>query len=330
MARPLVALILVLTPSSLLHAQPALIDLPIAGRPVDFSNIVGKYEIKASAAPTVVHVEESIFLKIEIIGAGPAKYEPKRSTLKLIPAFWEKDFYLQDVPAEDRVMRDEKTWLFVYRLKPKRADVAAIPLITLHYYDPSQSEKNRFQKDYGGPIPIAVTAKPDPQPNVVDIEVAPQSFYMRASSQEVLRSTPVYELNGYRLAAWLALPPILGVFTTWAYRRSRPGRQELARRYQNEAAKRALTLLAAGSPWNVVTSYLRERFDFSALDGTPIEVEKFLKRRGFTLSLCRQSRAFFEACDTVRFTQSFAEADRLIKEAECLIHALEADPCMHG
>src|SRR5271155_5188084 len=59
-------------------AQPPSIDPPIVGRPDDFSNIVGKYDIQASAEPTDVRVEEPITLRIRIIGSGPEKYEPNR------------------------------------------------------------------------------------------------------------------------------------------------------------------------------------------------------------------------------------------------------------
>lgn len=327
MARYLLALILVSESISLVHAQPAPIDPPIAGRPVDFSNIVGNYEIKVSAAPTVVPVEESIILRVEIIGEGPNKYQPKRSSLKIIPTSWENDFYILEMPAEDRVMRDEKTWLFVYRLKPRNVHVTAIPLMTLHYYDPTQSEKRRFQKAYGGPIPISVTSKPEPPPIVAPDIAVPESFYERASVADVGRSTPLYGLDVNRLIAWLALTPIAGVFAVWVYRRIHPGQNERARQHHNQAFQRALAQLMTAPAWNVVASYLRERFEFAALDATPAEVAAFLKRRGFALSLCRQGRAFIEACDAVRFTQGEIGASRLAEDAERLIRALEADPC---
>lgn len=330
MPRYLFVLILVLTTSLQTRAQPTAIDPPIAGRPVDFSNIVGRYEIKATAAPRTIPVEGSILLTIDIIGEGPAKYEPTRNALKLIPASWENDFHIQGMPAEDRVMRDEKAWRFVYRLKPKHVDVKAIPLIRLHYYDPSQPEKNRFQIEYAGPISIKVTPRPEPPPIEIEDEALPDSFYGRASSEKVLQSMPVYELNATRLVAWLTLSPIACVVAVWLYRRSHPSRKVHVRRHQNGSAQRALASLPSAPPWHVVASYLRERLDFPALDGTPSEVMTFLKQRGIALSLCRQSRAFFEACDAARFTSSAAQEDWLVEEAKRLIVALEADPCVRG
>ena len=51
MARTLFALAIFAILASAVGAQTAPIDPPIAGRPIDFSNIVGKYELKVSAAP---------------------------------------------------------------------------------------------------------------------------------------------------------------------------------------------------------------------------------------------------------------------------------------
>ena len=58
-------------------AQSPIVDPPLAGRPPDFSNIVGKYQIRASAAPTEVAVEQPILLRVLVIGEGPPKYEPR-------------------------------------------------------------------------------------------------------------------------------------------------------------------------------------------------------------------------------------------------------------
>jgi hypothetical protein len=327
MRRNLLALMLVNFSTSMAGAQPS-IDPPVVGRPIEFSNIVGRYMLKASAAPTKVHVEDSIRLTIEIVGEGPVKYEPKRSDLKVVLPSWEKDFYVQPMPAEDRVLPSEKTWVFVYRLKPKHVNVTAIPLMTLHYFVPNQPVKSQFQKSYAGPIPLTVAPRPDdPAPIEVRDTTVPDSFYERASSDDVMQSQKPIQLNLYLTVAWLAPPPLLCVVAVWAYRRYRLDPHELARRQRSEAASRAIAQLGSQPAWEVVERYLRERFDFAVLDATPAEVATFLNRRGFAKALCGQSRAFFETCDAVRFTRTHVPNEGLVNEAERLIHALEADPC---
>jgi hypothetical protein len=327
MQRNLLALTFMLS-ASVVCAQPPSLDPPIVGRPIDFSNIVGRYTLKASAAPTEVRVEDSVQLTIEISGEGPPKYEPKHSDLKVVLPSWEKDFFIQPMPAEDRVLREEKTWLFVYRLKPKHANVTAIPLMTLHFFVPNQPVKSQFQKSYAGPIPLTVTPKPDdPPPIPLDLNAVPESFYARATSDEVLRSMTPMPLSVYPIIGLVLLPPLLCLLAVWSYRRYRPEPRERVRRQRSEAASRAIAQLKTVPAWEVVERYLRERFDFPVLHATPAEVSSFLKRRGFAKALCAQSGAFFEACDAVRFTRTHVEIQGLANQAERLIHALEADPC---
>src|SRR5262245_35648983 len=81
-------------------AQRPSIDPPIAGRPDAFSNIVGKYTIDISVEPATTYLEEPITLRVQIKGAGPAKYEPARKSLQILPD-WMDDFYVENVPDED-------------------------------------------------------------------------------------------------------------------------------------------------------------------------------------------------------------------------------------
>src|SRR5215212_4913274 len=84
-------------------AQSPSIDPPLTGRPPDFSNIVGKYELHASASPVEVEVEQPIMLHIQISGEGPAKYEPRREHLRLFPESWDRDFYVEEMRDDQRV-----------------------------------------------------------------------------------------------------------------------------------------------------------------------------------------------------------------------------------
>ena len=123
----LLGLLIVSVPS--VFAQGGSIDPPIVGRPVDFSNLVGKYEIKVSAEPTEATIEQPIMLRVQIIGMGPVKYVPNRKHLKLFPDSWEKDFYVQEL--RDEATLDKNIWTFVYRLKPKHLKIDAIDGIKL-------------------------------------------------------------------------------------------------------------------------------------------------------------------------------------------------------
>lgn len=300
-------------------AQPAAIDPPLIGRPDRFSNIVGNYDLQVSAEPTEVCVEEAITLRIRITGSGPAKYEPDRKHLQILPN-WDDDFFVQEMPAEHRVDRAKNTWVFVYRLKPKHTKVSAIDDIRLVYYDPKQ----KFITIEADPIKIAVK----PKPANLDVDkplVAPESFFERATPHEVL-ARPMFaiEVQARDVVLLIAVPPvILLIFLRF-------GRGESVDRRRREATRSALVALSGGaeSPWGIVCRYLRDRFDFTGQDASPREVARFLKRRGFALERCARSEAFLQACDALQFAGQPADVKALAGQAVLLIEALEADPCV--
>jgi hypothetical protein len=300
---------------------------PVANRPVDFSNIVGKYTIKVSAAPTEARVEDPIILRIEITGSGPKEYEPDRKYLKLFPESFEKDFYVQELRDQHKVDRDRKTWLFVYQIKPKHVNATAIDEIKLVYYDPVLKI---FPPKYAKRIELKVGPKPDKSEEIVltDLSVVPDSFYSITESRDVLtRSGPFIVLSGPSWALLLILPPVVCVAGVFAWRRLFPHEAEQARQYRLASASRAVAQLQAGkvAASVIVSGYLSDRFDFAVEDPTPAEVFSFLKRRGFALVRCAQAQAFFQACDAARYTAAAAPVPR--DEAVRLIQALEADPC---
>jgi hypothetical protein len=311
-------------------AQRTPIDPPVAGRPTDFSNIVGKYDIKAAAEPTAVQVEGVITLRIEIVGSGPAQYEPARKQLRIFPESWQSDFYVQDMTDKDEVQRDKKTWLFVYRLKPKHANIDAINDIKLVYFDPDKRDRDKFETKYARSIKITVTPKPDKTTEIVVQPAAvPDSFLECIESRQVLEGGPTtFAISGWQFALFLAAPPFGCVIGFFVWRRCFPHETEVARRFRKSAAARAMNLLRTGdvAAWTVVHRYLRERFRFAVEDPTPAEIAGFLKRLGFAKTLSEQGRAFFRASDAVRFAD--AEPKQLTDAARDLIQALEADPCV--
>jgi hypothetical protein len=336
MIRSLVTLGFLFLAASTACAQPLVIDP--AHRPDDFSNIVGKYSIKASAEPTEVHVEEAITLRIEITGEGPAKYEPKFKDLRLFPDSRKNDFYIQELPDQREVLRDTKTWVFVYRFKPKNVKVKEIGDLCLCYYDPQFPDKIKYVTKFAEPpIPIKVTPKPNTLGDKVippDVNSAPASFYHQADSSRVLAPPRLFfPISNIARASYLVLLPLVCLVGALAWRHWFPDDARRTRRHRDQSAARAIAHLRANDApaWDVVRDYLRERFDFPATDATPTEVAAFLKRRGFAKAVGEQALAFLQTCDALRFNASPDLAQRpLAEDAVRLIEAMEADPCARG
>jgi hypothetical protein len=322
-------LLLLAWPESL-FAQGASIDPPVVGRPVDFSNVVGKFAIQTNAEPTAVQVEEPITLRITITGDGPEQYQPRREHLRLFPA-WEDDFYVQEIREEHTVDRAKKTWLFVYRLRPKHTKIDVIDGIKLVFYNPDKPGKFKFETRRAEPIRIVVKPKPV-APIEVPLSAAPDSYYRWSEGPDLLfRKLPPVSLSAMPVAWLLAAPPLVFLLGVWARRRYYPDDDLRRHRQRSLAAKRAVANLRVGAEpaWEVLGRYLRERFDFSVDEPTPTDVAAFLKRRGFAKDLCGQGVAFFRARDAFVYA-SGSISPRLNEDAARLIHALEADPCARG
>lgn len=331
MARELFALCTLLLSLGPAFGQRPPDDPPVAGRPENFSNIVGNYKIAVFAEPTEVRVEEAITLRIWITGTGPEKYEPNRKHLRLFPDSWERDFYVLPLPDEDIVYL-EKSWEFVYRLKPKHDKINAIDGITLWSYNPDRPGKMKFVPDFAKSIAIKVRPKLDQTDALsVDVPAVPDSFYAVADGKDVLASPTATAINGWQLALLLALPPLACLGGAVAYRRFWPDDAQLMRERRRAAAGRALERLRSGAcAWEVVRQYLADRFDFPGVDPTPADASAFLKRRGFARAVGEQARAFFAASDAMRYADSVSATMQLADEANRLIQALETDPCARG
>jgi hypothetical protein len=319
---------------SALGAQTPSIDPPLAGRPAQFSNVVGSYDIAVKAEPAEVPVEEPITLRVTITGRGPAKYRPERKHLKLFPESWSRDFYVEPVPDEDRPGTDDGTWVFVFRLRPKHQQVTAIDGIKLVYYQPpGAAVPGKFQTRYAEAIKITVTPRPPPAvPEDLTVRTAPASFYELPDAALILTPGP----DRPTVPLWLLLvvllaPPLLtfaGVFC-WRSRvgngcnRSRPERSAVARR--------ALIALAAknGDPvWGILSDYLRDRIGFPSAEPTPGEVRRLLRKRGVSRPAAEKFAAFLGTCDGARFAAPGAASPiALHEEAGRQIQALEDDLC---
>ncbi|HTF87203.1 MAG TPA: BatD family protein [Planctomycetota bacterium] len=124
------------------------IELPEAGRPPDFGGAIGKFNVRATAAPRDVDAGESIKLKIEWTGAGNLEFfsvpEPSRS----------------DAFHGFRVYGKTETKTFdrrsvTYDIAPRSAEVKLIPPIVLPVFDPESGSYTSVSTE---PITINVRA----------------------------------------------------------------------------------------------------------------------------------------------------------------------------
>ena len=121
------ALALVLLSVPLARAQNPASAPPKLGRPDDFSNLVGTFQVAAQAQPTAVAVEEPVLVTVTITGQAIEPYVPKLKELRLFPDNVQRSFFVEPVGEE----RTADAWIVRYRLRPKHVNVKFVPGLKL-------------------------------------------------------------------------------------------------------------------------------------------------------------------------------------------------------
>jgi hypothetical protein len=212
------------------------LELPEAGRPIDYTNAVGTLNANASVDRRDVDAGDSIKLSVEWTGEGNLEFfeppDPSR-----MDAF--KDFRLYG--TNDRKTPDRR--VVTYDLAPVSPDAKAIPPVPLVVFDPA---KKAYVTIATEPIPIRVRAlktssglateastKPEPGIDIKDIQTVPGR-----------ETDPPSPGGGVVLATTLGVPLLWFGLRTLVRRRGDPDAPAARAR---RAARRALQRGLAGA-----------------------------------------------------------------------------------
>lgn len=315
-------------------ADPPSDEVPVVGRPVDlpYSEASGWFTVRAKAEPTTLAAESPLTYTVVVQAERSAKRPPQRLDLRQLPDFAEQ-FYIEDV-GEDALRPDDRTWEFVYRLKPRRVEVAAIPSLPFVYFNPYLLTANKgFQVLYTDPIPLHVLP-----PETVQVPVqGPESAFRIATGSEVLERQTPWTPPGWPMILTLSLTPPLGCLVWYlVWRRMYPDAARLASQRRSRAARLALNALYAARRHvvvaraarmaGIVAGYLQQRLDFQIAEPTPHEVAELCGQNHFSAALTERAVRFFELCDTLRFLPApAAPSADLYDAAVRLVLAIEAE-----
>jgi hypothetical protein len=307
-------------------------DIPVVGRPagLPFSGASGAFEVEAKAEPTSLRAEQPITFTVTVRAVGTVRHPPRRPDLGKLPEF-ANHFYIENVDTGNP-SADGRNWEFVYRLKPRSADVTAVPSVPFVYYNPLIRPASRgFQLNYTDPIPLKLQAAEEyvPLPPLSD------GVYELASGPGLEAHDPLPGPPGIALLVLLiAAPPLvcIGYYVAWRIRHPDAGR--LVRRRRSRAAKQSLRLLRAARRMpmpqraahtaDALTRYLHERFELAAAEPTPAEAAAALQRGGCAAALADATARFMARCDAARFAPT-ADGATLDGAAVRLILDVEAE-----
>jgi hypothetical protein len=331
--------------------KPSLVGLPPGHL---FCGAKGRFTLTAAVAPTEVRVGEPVTLTLTFTATRAGRLPPERLTaeqLHTLPGLGKEDFDIDPPRPEDT--RTRRRWYrkrpgpgdkrpgpgdvyeFVYRLRPKRPDVTAVPSLPLVFWDPDIFSSDNARHFQACPTE-AVSLRVLPPERYATPLVAPEVIFRHAAGPEVLERRSPRGLPGVGVVLLALLgPPLLclGWYRLW--RRLWPDAERLARLRRSRAAAAALEALhglnrapaeqRADLAAAAVALYLRERLDLAVAEPTPQETAAHLEAVGCPAPLTRRARTFFAACDAARF--GAAAPDDLSGPGVELIAAVEEEAC---
>jgi len=288
--------------------------LPLEGRPANFRNAVGVFGLRVTAKPTDVSVGEPITLTLTVDDRTPGGAELPALSPPALAAQSDlgNDFRVADEPLGGEVRGDSKQ--FIQTIRALRDDVAAVPPVEFHYFDPIQGE---YQVARSKPIALKVRAARTIDPNaIVDARGVPagsEATTLNASAGGLLNNEldPTRLLATHRplpvgLLAWgMLLPALLcaGVAATQLVQSRRAG--DASARRRRRARRRALGRLGASGDASLLRGAMS---DFIAdLAGLPegtltgAEAAGAALRLGMSAERSDRLRELVDGCDAMAF-----------------------------
>jgi hypothetical protein len=320
--------------------------LPSAGQPASFSGAVGRFQLTVEAAPTTLKVGDPLTLTVGLRAEGDSLLETVHA-----PALHEQQSLTQDfkVPGDPPAVQagaDAKT--FTYTLRPRHAQVRAVPPIEVAYFDPATG---RYQLLHSRPIPLQVAgAELLPMSDVIS---APGSHVQQSPGQaltagilanytgaEVLEPQMAQLRLTPHLVALGVLPP-LAYGLTWCGRSWwRRRRRDSGRRRARHAGRQALAALRAlearpgasgedicDGVHGVLRRYISEKFLLHTAGLTADEALAHLHARHVAPQVIERTAAVLQLCDSARYAPgnlAVAQLTGLIEDARAVLQGLEA------
>ncbi len=208
-------------------------ELPVEGRPDDFSGAVGKYSISLQTSDAQVKVGDPVLIKTIISGEGLLE-KIKRPILSQDAAF-AKNFSINESLAPGDISGDRIT--FEQTIRAKSEDVKEIPSLAFSYFDPE-----RGVYEVARSKPIVITVLPTTEVTAEDVikfgertagagttllEEQPGGIFANYNHLDALRNQDVK----WHLLSFLGLPPAVYLVTLVivGHRRKLAGDSALAR-----------------------------------------------------------------------------------------------------
>jgi hypothetical protein len=320
--------------------------LPELGRPADFSEAVGEYQMEVTVEPTTVRAYDPVTIKMRVFGTGDVQ-GIKSPNLGNTTGFKSYAGDVKAVPSrEGGKVGGSKTFTMI--LEPQSPNIKEVPAATFIYFNP---KVGRYETLRQGPFPIKVLPAERELP--LPTSKAPAAAPVKGEAVELGKdlmpiagdlaeltnqSAPIYLSR----AVWFTLPlPWLLAGIAYLIQRRRErlrfdagyARASRAMRTARRRLAEARRMAASGAGKDIHGTLAKAVGDFIAdkLNLPPAAVaadsaRELLTRHGAAPETVQAVVGFFAECDHARFSAQGARisADSdLLSQANALLRRLE-------
>jgi len=318
-------------------------DLPLEGRPGDFSGLVGDYEIAAQASPVTVNVGDPITLTVWVSGPeflDPVQLPPLQNQPDLV-----RDFKVPSEMAVGEISGNRK--IFTQTIRPLRADVTEVPPLSLSYFD---TRAGTYQTARTAPIPLTVsptrmlTAKDaegmaSAGPSGSQVKTRAAGIAHNYEDEGVLKRQihdPAVWVRSPAGIATLVLPPGLYLMLfagTWVVRKKKADPAAGFARKAGVRLRREIDQIQRSVPSSqamaeileAFKTYLRDKFRLAPGVLTFQDVAAFLGRKGMDTDALAELKTLFADGEAARFGAAGAcgPVDAMAERARLLVKKIE-------
>lgn len=299
--------------------------LPSAGRPPDFSGIVGSFEISATAEPMIVDAWQPITLRLELTNlAHPG-------LLSLPPLTSQAAFGNFDLTGlRSRVEISQHGVVFAETIKAKYATVGAIPGMEFSYFDPKTGSYGVARTSQ---IPLTVNAAESvaatdgvfSDGSRLRNEIAPAEggiFHNRTGEQLLIPRQPGSWMSSIFVWLLILILPPAGFLIFWKLshdsrltrRDPEGGREQLAfRRFQREL-KSLKPDHNAAELTETIRRYVENRFGVSGAVIGETQLRQLLKSHEIEGEEAESLVSLLASADAAEFSSHEFAAENLDRE----------------
>jgi hypothetical protein len=303
-------------------------ELPAQGRPTDFSNAVGAFNLTTSMDKTRVSIGEAVALHVKLEGKGNLKMIPDIS----LPSF--PDFTIYSSKRVDNLRSFEgsqiggdKIWEHI--IVPKAPGQQVIPSLSFSYFN---TERNKYETINTPPLSLTVLKGSDSTTGSSNLSGSNKQILTRRGTDINFiklsagtlkqKDLPLYRKFWFLLIAVVPLAFNAGIICYQRHQSKSAGNATLVRSYR--ARRNALARLSTAQKEGkqdprrfydiaaaALSGYLADKFDLSEIELTGDSLERTLSGKLVPPEILEETKHCLQECDFGRFVSASASAGKM-------------------